>query len=351
MGLLIGIALPRVLELRLQGADVVVLLTHLPAVFDEALATYLPGIDAVVGGHDHLELAETVVGPGEKLVPVIHAGAYYRKLGKVVLSIGGGIVSVRSAELLAVDQRVPRPSPAQSPVAAQVAWLQAVLPAMFPPGTFDPADPFHAQIPLAFAEKNVSNELNMKVPKRDTGAGNLVTDALRAATGTEIAFTVTGQTPQGIAAGPVVQEDLLRMVGVGLDSAPLPRIAQAEVRGDEILKALGKTIAASLLDDDFILQVSGMKYVYDSSREPGERIVSVEIGGAPLDTTRDYSVTMNALLFQMLDVMDIETKSGEVLDVSEFAAVRDYVAGLGSFVYAGENRVRDLAVQGRKNGP
>ncbi len=344
---LIQLAGPEVRALRDAGAEVVILLTHLPAALDEALARFLP-VDAVVGGHDHHELAATVASQIQsgKLVPVVHAGAYYRKLGKVVLSVGEESVSVQSAELLAVDQRVPRLPAAQNPVAALVAQLQALVPVMLP-GAFDPADPFHTQIPFAFAEKNVSNELNMRVPKRDTGTGNLVTDALRMAGETQLAFTVTGQTPQGIAAGPVVQEDLLRMVGVGLDSTPLPRIARAEVTGGAILQAIETTIAAALQDDDFILQVSGMRYVYDSSLPLGQRIVSVEIGDQPLVEADVYSVTMNALLFQMLGVLDIPIveDSGEVLEISEFEAIRDYVAGLGTFIYAGENRVRDLAVQ------
>lgn len=349
VGALIGIALPHVAALRAQGAEVVILLSHLPRALDEALAANLPGIDAVIGGHDHHEVAELVErGAGSPPVPVVHAGAYYQKIGKVRLSVGAeGVSSVLSAELLSVDQRVPRPAPAESLIAATVAQLQQWVPAMLPPGTFDPADPFHA--PIAFAEKNVSHVLNMKVPKRDTGTGNLVTDALRAHTGTDLAFTVTGQTPQGLAAGPVVQADLFRMVGVGLDSAPLPRIARAEVAGYALAMAIETTIEASLSDDDFILQVSGMRYVYDSSLPLGQRIVSVEVGGQPLDYGRLYSATMNALLFQMLPELGIPIVSGELLDASEFSVVRDHVAGLGTFIYAGENRVRDLAAQGRKD--
>ncbi len=348
---LIGIAAPHVAALRDQGAEVVILLSHLGRGLDEALAATLPGIDAVIGGHDHLEISELVerLGyPDLPPVPVVHAGAYYQKIGKVRLSVGAaGVSSVLSTELLSVEQRVPRPTPAESLVAATVAQLQQWVPAMLPPGTFDPPDPFHT--PIAFAEKNVSKEINMKVPKRDTGAGNLVTDALRAHTGTDLAFTVTGQTPQGLAAGPVVQDDLLRMVGVGLDSAPLPRIARAEVFGYALAMAIETTVEASLSDDDFILQVSGMKYVYDSSLPVGQRIVSVEVGGEPLEYGRVYSATMNALLFQMLPALGIPIVSGELMDASEFSVVRDYVAGLGTFIYAGENRVRDLAVQGSKS--
>ncbi len=91
-----------------------------------------------------------------------------------------------------------------------------------------------------------------------------------------------------------------------------------------------------------------MRYVYDSSRPEPPRLVSVEIGGEPLDPARVYSVSMNALLFLMLDGLDIQPESGEFLEISEFEAVRDHVAGLGSFIYAGENRVRDLAARGRR---
>ncbi len=344
---LIAIAAPQVAALRGAGADAVILLSHLGIQLDRLLAQYLPGVDAIVGGHDHYELAEAVTGPGGKLVPIVHAGAYYQQIGRIRLSIGQAGASAVSYDLVPVNQRVPRPSPTESPVAATVAAVQQLVAQTFAP-FFVPSDPFHT--PIAYAEKNVSHELNMKVPKRDTGTGNLVTDAFRARTGTDLAFTVTGQTPQGIAAGPVVQEDLFRMVGVGFDPATHfgARIATARVYGWALAQAIETTVAASLQDDDYILQVSGMKYVYDSSLPQGQRIVSIEVGGQPLELFREYSATMNALLYSMLPTLGVPIVpgSGQVLGDFEFTAIRDYVAGLGSFVYAGENRVRDLAVRG-----
>lgn len=343
---LLAIAAAQIEALRSgAGVDVVVLLSHLGIALDELLAQSLPGLDAIVGGHDHYEIAETVTGRTGKLVPIVHAGAYYREIGKIRLSIGEAGASVVSVELVPVDQRVPRPA-AGSPISQAVAFVQLEVAQHFSE-FWSPPDPFHT--PIAYAEENVSHELKMKVPKRDTGTGNLVTDALRAHTGTDLAFTVTGQTPQGIAAGPVVEEDLFRMVGVGFDPVTHfgARIATAKVTGLALMQAIETTIAASLLDDDYILQVSGMKYVYDSSLPQGQRIVSIEIGGQPLELGQQYSVTMNALLYSMLPTLGVSITEGQVLDDFEFTAIRDYVAGLGSFVYAGENRVRDLAVRGR----
>jgi 2',3'-cyclic-nucleotide 2'-phosphodiesterase (5'-nucleotidase family) len=343
---LIAIAAPQVAALRGAGADAVILLSHLGIQLDRLLAQYLPGLDAIVGGHDHYEIAEVVTGPGGKAVPIVHAGAYYQQIGRIQLSVGAGGVTVAACELVPVDLKVPRPTPAESPVAATVAAVQQVVAGTFA-NRFDPPDPFHT--PIAHAEKNVSSELRMDLPKRDTGTGNLVTDALRARTGTDLAFTVTGQTPQGIAAGPVVQEDVFRMVGLGVDLGTHfgARIATARVYGWAIAKALETTVAASLKDDDYILQVSGMRYAYDSSLAAPPRVVSIEIGGQPLEPGREYTVTMNALLYTMMPTLDIPLISGELLDDFEFSAIRDFVASLGSFTYAGENRVRDLAMLGK----
>lgn len=341
---LLGLAGAQVAALRGAGANAVILLSHLGIALDRALAAYLPGLDAIVGGHDHYELAEAVEGPGGKLVPIVHAGAYYQQVGKIRLSVGAAGVTPLSYELVPVDQKVPRPPPS-SPIAAAVAQVQLLVAGTFAP-FWSPPDPFHTAI--AYAEDNVSNQLNMKVPKRDTGTGNLVTDALRARTGTDLAFTVTGQTPQGLAAGPIVQEDLFRMVGVGFDAGTHfgARIATARVFGWALAQAIETTVEASRSDDDYILQVSGMKYVYDSSKPLGERIVSIDVGGAPLDPFREYTATMNALLFEMLPKLGVPIISGQLLDDFEFLAIRDHVAGLGSFSSSGENRVRDLAVRG-----
>src|SRR5439155_17835571 len=56
-----------------QEADVVVALTHIGLKQDEALATTVPGIDLILGGHTHADLPEPARASG---VPILHTTAY-----------------------------------------------------------------------------------------------------------------------------------------------------------------------------------------------------------------------------------------------------------------------------------
>ncbi|GAO02057.1 bifunctional UDP-sugar hydrolase/5'-nucleotidase [Anaeromyxobacter sp. PSR-1] len=335
-------------------AQAVIVLSHLGQLLDEAIAANVIGVDAVVGGHDHYELAELVPGASGRPVPVVHAGAYYRKVGRVRLDVEPTGVSAVSVDLVPVDRTVARPAPSPTSVpgavALAVAQLQAAIPVIFAP-FFPPPfeDPFHT--PIAYAAGNVTNAIRFDKPKRDTGTGNLITDALRLRRpGTDLAFTVAGQTPQGIAEGPVVQEDLFRMVGVSFDPVTYfgTRIAIGRIRGDVLLTALELAIGISTADDDYVPQLSGARLVYDSSLAAPPRIRSLEVGGVPVAPAATYSIAMNAFVYQLLPSLGIELVpgTGQVLDDFEFLALRDHVVALGTFESSGENRVRDLAARG-----
>ncbi len=338
---LVGAQVARIRQV--DGAQVVVLLSHLGVDLDRAIAANVPGVNAIVGGHDHYDVAETVNG-----VPIVHAGAYYREVGRVRLSIGASGVAVLSRELVPVDASVPR----LPPVAAAVSQVQDYVRWIFAPYLDEAKYGLYFRTPIATATADVTN-LDGDGAKRDTGLGNLVTDAMRLRTGTDVAFTANGQTPQGIAAGPIVAEDLFRVVGDGFDARTHFgwKLVTFSITGAEIWKALETTIAYSLADHDYGIQVSGMKYVYDSSLPAGSRLLSVRIGNEPLSPARTYTATVNEFVFSMLSApqlgVSVVPDSETTLDVFEFSALRDLVMALGEVSYSGTNRVRALAYRGR----
>lgn len=172
---------------------------------------------------------------------------------------------------------------------------------------------------------------------------------MRWRTGTDLAFTVNGQTPQWLFKGPILGDDLYRVVALGIDSyTPRPilgwPLVTFSLTGAQVRAALEGTIEASQRDDDYIAQVSGMTYTYDSSHRAGERILSARIGDVPIDPTAEYTVTANALLFQSLKTLfQIDPKSPETLNDYEYWALRDYARMLGNVAYKGESRVKDIA--------
>ena len=81
----------QVAALEAEGVDKIILLSHLGVADDIAVAEAVPGIDLIVGGHDHALFSNDgeaphayplmVAGPDGREVPIVQAGAYSKYLG------------------------------------------------------------------------------------------------------------------------------------------------------------------------------------------------------------------------------------------------------------------------------
>ena len=202
---------------------------------------------------------------------------------------------------------------------------------------------------LAEAEGDVSKTYDPDRAKRDTGMGNLITDALRHETRTEIALTVTGLVSEGLYAGPLLGADLFRPVSYGYDQATGLglRIATLDLLGSELRAGMEACLSYAGVTETFDLQVSGMRFRYDSRRPVGERVRSVRIHGRPLDPTRLYSVTVNEGIAMLLPLMGVEARNLQILPDLEYDVLVDYVVRLGTVDYGSMGRVQDVAACGR----
>ncbi len=100
-----------------EEADLIVALTHLGVERDRELAAATEGIDVIVGGHSHTELARPEL-VGETWI--VHAGSYGLHLGRLELSIDletEKLVAV-NGELIRVPARGVDPDPAAAKVIA-----------------------------------------------------------------------------------------------------------------------------------------------------------------------------------------------------------------------------------------
>lgn len=96
-----------------QRADVVIALNHIGIDEDRRLATAIPGIDLIVGGHSHTVLreGERITGPGGKPVLLVQAGDFLRYVGRVDLQLErkgtAWTIAKSTARLLPVDATTP----------------------------------------------------------------------------------------------------------------------------------------------------------------------------------------------------------------------------------------------------
>jgi 5'-nucleotidase len=202
---LVGVAQAEVDRLRGSGAEVVLCVSHLGMAYDAAIASHVDGIDVILGGHDHLSDASmAVVSPGGSLTPIERAGCFWQHIRRLRLMWDGTEVTVASSTLLEVTDAVP----ADPRIAASVGALMNDIEGRWP-GAFSDV--------VATVPQQLTHDWDPRTRMRDTDMGNVITDALRWSSGTDIALMPTGLIAEGLPRGPVVPEDLFRTVPYGFD--------------------------------------------------------------------------------------------------------------------------------------
>jgi 2',3'-cyclic-nucleotide 2'-phosphodiesterase (5'-nucleotidase family) len=134
---------------------------------------------------------------------------------------------------------------------------------------------------------------NATVRTREAAIGNLFTDAMREATGADVAVTNGG----GIRAGKVYPAGSTITRRHILAELPFAnRVVTVEMTGGDLKRSLENGLAQLPNAGGRFPQVSGLSLDADLKRPPGQRIVRISIGGAPLDESKIYKVAINDFL-------------------------------------------------------
>ncbi len=341
------IAQQAVVALRGAGAQVVICISHAGLDVMRPIASSVSGLDVIVNGHDNavLEQPEAVGRPDGGTALLISAGNHYRWVGRLRLSIEGNAATFVDYQLLGADAT----TPALPAVQATVDALKADLVAKY-------GDIYH-QV-LAQAEEDITLQWNDHSAKRDTALGNLMTDAYRAWTGSDIAIEPFAYLGDALPGGAVVGADVFRAMSygslalvAGKPSVPPWRLVTFRTTGAALRHVLDTTLT---LGGDYFPQVSGLRFDYDSSAtdlygDPfgSKRLIlpgTVRVGGHMLLDDQLYSVTVTEGIYQalkyvlMLPMQDIQKWPDQA-----FEAARLLVAQRGELGQATSNRIRDIA--------
>ena len=124
----------------------------------------------------------------------------------------------------------------------------------------------------------------------EAAIGNLIADAMRARGHADVAIMNGG----GIRAGkiyppgsPVTRRDVLAELPFG------NHLVVVAVKGSDLRAAIENGLSRLPAIAGRFPQVSGMRVEYDPQRPAGSRVVSIAVGGAPLDPDRMYKVATN----------------------------------------------------------
>lgn len=119
----------------------------------------------------------------------------------------------------------------------------------------------------------------------DTSFGNLVTDAMRAGTGADVALINSGaiRGDRLVAAGSAVTHREI------LQELPFQnRVLLLRVNGGQLELALENGFSQIEQDSGRFPQISGMVAEYDPSRPPGQRLLRLTVNGKPVSEDRMY---------------------------------------------------------------
>jgi UDP-sugar diphosphatase len=279
-------------ELKQNGADVIVLLSHSGIEEDRLMAKKLKGLDVILGGHDHIKTPEPELING---TIIVHPGYYLQYVGKLEFAfdsesrelklLNGGL---QSDYLQILDSSIPEDSTVAAKIAVYTDSLNAFL-ADFTEDRF-----------TDIASSVISSDFPV-IKERDlseSSIGNFVTDAMRII-GSEVigdrvdfAFQGNGVIRAEVLPGKMPWSkgkfalfDLLTIVGLGSGNDGMPGYPMVSVymTAREIFNVLEVTsMLSQFYADNFFLQVSGLKYTYDPGKSMWGRIPFLNV---PLPAT------------------------------------------------------------------
>lgn len=275
-------------RLRADGVNKVLLLSHVGFTRDQEIAAAVEGISAIIGGHSHTLLSNTVEGapayatlvenPAGRAVPIVQAFAYSKYLGDLQLEFDAdGYVTTASGDTVLLDASI---VPDEA-IEARIAEL---------------AEPIERMKTTPVAE--VAADIDGSRETCRTGEcqmGNVVTDAMLARLADQdiaIAITNGGGLRASIGAGTATMGDVLTVL-------PFQNtLATMRLSGADIVASLESGVSAIEEGAGRFPQVSGLRFTFDPSVAPNSgRVSAVEVreGDAwvPIDPAKMYGVATN----------------------------------------------------------
>lgn len=320
-------------QFKAAGINKIIAVTHLgydsnPAVGNDLKLAEVNGIDVIVGGHSHTALQQPVTvtkdnnGNDKDPTVIVQAGQYAENLGRLdVVFDEEGVLQKHHGKLIPVKEKQ-----------ADRKISEALKPYS------DKIESIRNEPSGAIALKDISNPRQEKpgddsVRANETELGNLVTDAMLAKAKEKFPETVIAlQNGGGIRApidkGEITVGEIIEVLPFGNDPVV------ASVTGSELKEILEHSVRVAPAENGGFLHVSGMKFMYDSSKKAGNRVLNMEVKKddtyVPINMEEKYIITTNQFTAQGGDGFDTFAKiyaAGRVKNIGEidWQQLRDYM--------------------------
>ncbi len=342
---LVAVTQAAVDELTAQGVNKIVLITHIGLDMDREVAAGVTGVDVIVGGHSHTLLGNVyqaavegypvvVENPEGAPVYIVQAGSNSTYLGRLDVTFDAeGVVTAATGDTILLSRYI-TPDPALEEIVTELAGPVEELRAT-PTG----------------AEATVALNGDRRVCRvEECNLGNLITDAMRAETGAQIAITNGGGIRASIDEGEVTVGEVVTVLPFG------NLVSTFELTGADVIAALENGVSRVVVDGGNVVrdgaagrfpQVSGLHFTWDPTLEAGSRIVSVEVQNeagewVAIDPAATYTVASNDFMRGGGDGYTVFTENavnaydyGKPLD----QVLREYMAVNTPVAYETEGRI------------
>jgi 5'-nucleotidase / UDP-sugar diphosphatase len=325
----IAIATAMATEMKAEGVDLIIALSHQDFSEDRDMLRAVPDIDVVLGGHDHWAVA---LFDGRQVV--LKAGSQGSLIGRLKLFIdrkesaggdGQGRV-VWTPDISLISTRDVAPDPA---TATEVSGLLAKLDA-------------ELDKPVGPAGVDIDTQ-RVSVRGRETVFGNIVADAMRKATESDIAVT-NGGGIRGDTSYPRGTELTRRTI---LTELPFGnRTLKLRVTGTMIQEMLENAVSDVENGAGRFLQISGFKFTYDPTAPSGQRVRDVTVAGKALVPGASYTLATNEFLARGGDGYAMLAEVPRIIDLASARLtvnqVIDAIEAAGTATGSVEGRIKTV---------
>ena len=248
----------------LEGKGPVILLSHNKAAMDEAIAKRLPGLTAIIGGHDQI-----LLNPRKMVdsVPVFQAFEKCKYLGRIDLTVDAESkqAEITNWNYTAITSELPE----DVAVAAIVNEYYTQLDTKF-------------QEVLGKADVYLNGDRGL-IRYQETNFGDMIADIMKNYSGADIALLNAGSIRSSIGTGPITLEAVY-------SAFPFENeLVVVSISGADLLAALTRAVKGKPTDEDGgFLHVAGLTFKIKNFTPQ-----DIIIGGHPLDPTATYRAAIS----------------------------------------------------------
>ena len=270
-------------ELAAQGVNIIIAVTHIGLENDRRLARAVDGVDVIVGGHSHSLLSNSLPraegpypviehSPDGKPVIIVTASTALQYLGRLDVRFDSAGVPVSwQGEPITLDDSTLAALNAPAPDPELVRVIE---------GYSEPVrEMMNSPIGTIVAEGREGKPLEepnvLQCRRVECLTGNIVADALLTQafsdSNARAAIINGGALRNSLPGGTATTGDVLATLP--FQNTPV----RADMPGSILLQVLEHGVSAYGEGQGSFLQVAGLRYVFDTGKAPGERIVKAEI--------------------------------------------------------------------------